>query len=107
MNWAYLGLAIIFEVCGTTFMKLSEGMTKMKFSAIMLVFYILSLSSLSLALKKIDVGVAYAVWSGIGIALITIVGTIFFKETLTIPKIIFIAFILVGAVGLNLFGTSH
>jgi len=107
MNWLYLGLAIVSEVCGTTFMKLSDGMTKLKFSVLMLVFYILSLSMLSLALKKIEIGVAYAIWSGIGIALITIVGIIFFKESISVSKIVFISFILVGAIGLNLFGTSH
>lgn len=107
MNWLYLGLAIVSEVCGTTFMKLSDGMTKIKFSVLMLVFYVISLSMLSLALKKIEVGVAYAIWSGIGIALITIVGIIFFKETISVPKIIFVLFILVGVIGLNLFGTSH
>jgi len=107
MNWLYLGLAIVSEVCGTTFMKLSDGMTKIKFSILMLVFYVLSLSMLSLALKKIEVGVAYAIWSGIGIALITTVGIIFFKETISVSKIIFILLILVGAIGLNLTSTTH
>jgi len=107
MNWVYLGLAIILEVCGTISMKLSDGMTDIKYAVVMLLFYILSLSALSLALKKIEVGIAYAIWSGIGIVLITSIGIIFFKETLSLPKIVCILLILVGAIGLNLFGTSH
>ncbi|MBP2645321.1 MAG: hypothetical protein H6Q75_761 [Firmicutes bacterium] len=107
MNWVYLGLAIIFEVCGTISMKLSEGMTSIKYSIVMLLFYILSLSVLSLALKKIEIGIAYAIWSGIGIVLITTIGVFFFKETLSISKVVCILLIIIGTVGLNLFGTSH
>ncbi len=107
MKWAYLGLAIIFEVCGTTFMKLSFGMTKLKFTILMLVFYVLSLSVLSLALKDIETGTAYAIWSGIGIALITTIGVLFFKESFTIQKVIFIGLIIIGAIGLNLSGAGH
>ena len=66
MSWFYLMLAIILEVSGTTSMKLSQGFTKTLPSIAMFIFYILSLISLTLALKKVDVSVAYAVWSGIG-----------------------------------------
>lgn len=107
ISWIYLAFAIIFEVCGTTLMKLSDGFTKIKFSIVMLVFYILSLSMLTLALKRIDIGVAYAVWSGFGIVLIATIGVMFFKEIITMQKIVFICFIIIGVIGLNLSGASR
>jgi len=64
MTWLYLVLAILLEVSGTTCMKLSEGFTRMVPSILLVVFYTLSLGMLTLALKKIDVSVAYAIWSG-------------------------------------------
>lgn len=102
MSLIYLFLAIIFEVSGTTFMKLSNGFSNIKYAAIMLIFYVLSLSTLTLALKRIQIGVAYATWSGIGIVLITIIGLIAFKEPINLKKAVFIGFILIGTVGLNL-----
>lgn len=107
MSWIYLALAIIFEVSGTTFMKLSNGFTDLKYAVLMLFFYILSLSLLSLALKQIEVSVAYAIWSGIGIALIATIGIMFFQESFTIQKIAFIGLIIVGAMGLNMTGMQH
>lgn len=107
MSWIYLALAIIFEVSGTTFMKLSDGFTDLKYAALMLIFYVLSLSVLSLALKEIEVGVAYAIWSGIGIALIATIGITFFQESLTIQIIAFVGLIIAGAVGLNMTGIQH
>ena len=86
MSWIYLVLAIIFEVSGTTFMKLSEGFVNIKYAIVMLFFYILSLSMLTLALKKLEIGIAYATWSGMGIILISIVGIIFFKDSINLQK---------------------
>lgn len=102
MSLIYLFLAIIFEVSGTTFMKLSNGFSNIKYAVFMLFFYVLSLSTLTLALKKMQIGVAYATWSGIGIVLITIIGLIAFKEPISLSKVVFISFILVGTIGLNL-----
>src|SRR3989338_1998353 len=68
MSW--LLLAIVLEVCGTTSMKLSEGFAKLLPSILIFVFYGLSFASLTIALKSIDVSIAYAVWSGVGTALI-------------------------------------
>lgn len=106
-KYIYLALAIIFEVLGTTSMKFSDGMRNIGFVVIMLTFYILSLSMLSIALKNWEVGVAYAIWSGFGIALITTIGIVFFNETISISKAIFILLIVIGAIGLNLVTTSH
>src|SRR5262245_19440227 len=107
MSWFYLALAILLEVSGTVSMKLSEGFTKVKPSIAMFVFYILSLSALNFALKRIDVGVAYAVWAGLGTALITAVGIFWFREAATTLKLVSIALIIIGVVGLNLGGAAH
>lgn len=107
MSWFYLVLAIILEVSGTTSMKLSQGFTKTLPSIVMFIFYILSLISLTLALKKVDVSVAYAVWSGLGTALIAVIGIFYFKEPNTIIKILSIGLIIKGVVGLNLSGGGH
>lgn len=107
MYWLYLTMAIILEVSGTTCMKLSQGFTKTVPSIFMLSFYLLSLGLLTIALKKIDVSVAYAIWSGLGTALIASVGILWFKEPLTALKIISIGLIIIGVVGLNLSGKMH
>jgi small multidrug resistance pump len=107
MNWLYLILAILLEVSGTTCMKLSEGFTKLVPSILLFVFYTLSLGMLTLALKRIDVSVAYAVWSGVGTALIATIGVLWFREPATAVKLISLALIVVGVVGLNLSGGAH
>jgi small multidrug resistance pump len=105
--WLYLALAILFEVTGTTCMKLSEGFTKLVPSILLFVFYSLSFGMLTLALKRIDVSVAYAVWSGMGTALIATIGVLWFKEPITALKLISLALIIGGVVGLNLSGGAH
>ena len=107
MMWLYLALAILFEVTGTTCMKLSEGFTKLVPSILLFVFYSLSFRMLTLALKRIDVSVAYAVWSGMGTALIATIGVLWFKEPITALKLISLALIIGGVVGLNLSGGAH
>lgn len=102
MSWIYLISAITFEILGTTLMKLSDGFSNVKYAIAMLIFYVLSLSMLTLALKKLEIGIAYAIWSGVGIVLLSIIGVIFFKESIDLPKIIFVSFILIGTIGLNL-----
>ena len=106
MGWLYLILAISFEVAGTTFMKLSEGFTKTVPSVAMFVLYILSLTALTFALKKFEVSTTYAIWSGLGTALITLIGVIVFKESVNMVKILSIALIIIGVVGLQL-STEH
>ena len=101
-SWIYLLLAIIFEVAGTTAMKLSEGFSKLGSSIAMAIFYLASLGALTLALKKIDVSVAYAIWAGVGTTLVAIIGIVYFKEEISTLKILSIAFIIIGVVGLHL-----
>ncbi len=104
--WLYLAIAIVLEVIGTTSMKLSEGFTKTIPSILMFVFYLASLAVLTLALKKIDVSVAYAVWAGLGTALIATIGIVYFHESATLLKIISILLIIAGVVGLHLSGAK-
>jgi len=107
MTWLYLILAILLEVTGTTCMKLSEGFTKTMPSILLFVFYILSFGMLTLALKRIDVSLAYAVWSGVGTGLIATIGILWFKEPASALKLISIGLIIVGVVCLNLAGGTH
>ena len=104
MSWLFLILAILLEVSGTTSMKLSQGFTKIVPSILLFLFYGLSLGALTLALKTIDVSVAYAVWSGLGTALIAAAGIIWFREPVTAVKVASIALIIIGVIGLNMSG---
>jgi small multidrug resistance pump len=106
MSWFLLVTAILFEVSGTTCMKLSYGFTRRLPTILMFVFYGLGFVPLNLALKRIDISVAYAIWSGIGTAIITTIGILWFKEPVNALKLISIALIIIGLVGLNLSG-SH
>ena len=102
MSWIYLFLAIILEVSGTTCMKLSQGFTKVWPSILLFVFYGLCFSFLTLALKEIEISVAYAVWSGMGTALIATIGILYFREPVTVIKITSLGLIIAGVIGLNL-----
>ncbi|MDD3582104.1 MAG: multidrug efflux SMR transporter [Desulfobacca sp.] len=104
MTWVFLILAIVLEVSGTISMKLSQGFTKFCPTLSMFLFYALSLASLTLALKKIEISLAYAVWSGVGTALIATAGIVWFREPLSVIKMISIGLVIVGIIGLNLSG---
>ncbi len=73
----------------------------------MFIFYLASLAALTMALKKLDVSMAYAVWAGLGTALIAVIGIFYFHESATFLKIISILLIIAGVVGLNLSGAKH
>jgi small multidrug resistance pump len=103
----YLLLAIVAEVTGTTFVKLSQGFTRLVPSVLLFIFYGLSLGFLGLALKKVDLSIAYAVWSGLGIAFIASVGILYFREPVTLMKMGSLALIVAGVVGLNLVGEAR
>lgn len=102
MKWTFLILAILFEVAGTSMMKLSNGFTKPIYSAFIFVCYLGSLSLLTLSLKYFQVSIAYAIWSGLGIISIALIGHFFFNENIDIVKAIFITLIVIGIIGLNL-----
>jgi small multidrug resistance pump len=107
MEWIYLIFAILSEIIATTLMKYSNGFSKLLPTAGSVIGYIISFSLLSLALKKIDVSVAYAIWSAAGIVILTVIGTAVFNESISLLKVVSILLIVLGVIGLNLSGVSH
>lgn len=102
-SYILLFFAIICEVIATSSLKLSNGFTNLVFSLITIIGYSASFYILSLALKTIPVGVAYAIWSGIGIVLISLIAWLFLKQTLDLAALIGMGFIMFGVVIINLF----
>ena len=101
MGWVLLIVAILLEVAGTTNMKLSEGFSRPVPSVLVLLFYALSIIALTFAVNRLDVSVAYALWSGMGTALVAIIGLWFFQESITIIKVVALGLIIVGVVMLH------
>jgi len=106
MGKLYLIIAILSEVIGTTALKASDGFTRVVPSLVVVVGYGIAFFCLSLTLRTIPVGVAYAVWSGVGIVLIAVVAYFRHGETLDTAAIIGISLILIGVVVLNLFSKA-
>lgn len=102
MGWVYLILAILLELFGTTMMKLSNGLTNIMPTAAMFAAYILCFVFLSLALKTIDMSVAYAIWSAVGIVLIALIGMLCFHESINIAKTTGIILIIAGVITVKL-----
>ena len=107
MEWIYLILAIIFEVTGTTLMKLSNGLTKLLPSIGMFISYVICFSILPLSLKKLPISLVYATWSSFGIVIIAIIGVLVFKESYNALKIVSILLTVCGVIGLNMSGAGH
>ncbi len=105
-HWTCLAIAIVAEVIGTSFLKSSEGFTRLLPSAIVVVTYVIAFYFLGLTLKTLPVGIAYAVWAGAGVALITLVGYLFFGQALDAPALIGIVLIASGVAVINLFSAS-
>ena len=104
MPWILLFVAILLEVAGITSMKLSRGFAEMIPSIAVPVFYVLSAAAVILALKRLDLSVTYAIWSGVGTALAAMIGISYFREPLTLFKIASLALVVLGVVGLSLAG---
>jgi small multidrug resistance pump len=105
--WFLLIAAITAEVGGTTCLKFSDGFSRLVPSLGVVVLYSLSFVFLASVLKTIDVGVAYAIWSGLGTALIAVIGILIFGEPLSAARMASLGFIIVGVVGLQLTGGVH
>lgn len=103
-GWTYLIASIVFEVIGTYAVKLSDGMTRLWPSVLVAISFAISFWLFALAVRTIALGVAYAVWSGTATAAITIIGVVYFKDSLTVIKIVSIALIVTGIIGLNISG---
>jgi len=99
MSWFFLFLAVLLEVAGTISMKISQGFTKLTPSLFIFIFYGLSFGALTVALKTINLSVAYALWAGIGTTLIAGVGILWFKEPATSLKLISLGLIILGVIG--------
>ena len=107
MSWLFLTLAIVLEVCGTTCMKLSEGFSRLIPSVLIFIFYGFSFTAFTLALKRIDLSFAYAVWAGLGVLLIGAIGILYFREPISVLKVISTILIIAGVVGLYASGTAE
>ncbi|WP_286911795.1 DMT family transporter [Flavobacterium sp. UBA4197] len=106
MKYVFLLIAIFFEVIATSALKSSEQFTKLWPSLIAVAGYAFAFYFLSLTLKTIPIGIAYAIWSGLGIVLISAIGYFAYKQTLDFPALIGIIFIIIGVLIINLFSKS-
>ena len=102
MHWVLLSLAILAELAGSTCMKLSNGFSNWYASVLTFVFYGISFSIFIFVLKHFDLSFVYALWAGVGILLVSIIGMTFFKEPVSLMKVVSILIIVVGVVMLNL-----
>jgi len=106
VSWVILFFAIVFEVAGTLTLKFTEGMTRLGPTVLMFAFYLVSLFGLSVAVSKIPVGTAYAVWSGVGTLMVALLGVFWLKEEVTVLRSASMLLIVIGVAGLYLTG-SH
>lgn len=105
-SWLFLALAIVAEVVATSALKSSEGFTRLAPTALVVVGYVIAFYFLALAIKVIPVGIAYAVWAGLGIVLISLIGWLVFQQKLDAPGVIGMALILSGVLVINLFSST-
>jgi multidrug transporter EmrE-like cation transporter len=106
LAWLFLVVAIGLEVIGTISLKFSNGFTDWRFTVLSLGVYGLSFWFLSMTLRIIPVGTAYAVWSGLGTASVALIGWLFLKEPMTAVKAVFLLMIIAGVVGLKTISTE-
>ncbi|WP_291369677.1 MULTISPECIES: multidrug efflux SMR transporter [unclassified Acinetobacter] len=106
LAYILLALAIISEVTGSTFLVKSEGFTQLVPSLLVFIFYVISFYLLSQVLKTIPLGIAYAIWSGVGIVLTALIGFFIFRQSLDLPAVIGIAMIIGGVIVMNVFSKS-
>ena len=102
--WLLLIGAVTMEVIGTTALKMSDGFTRLWPSATTVAAYMLAFIALGFVLKRMEVGVAYAIWAGLGTAMVAMVGVFFFGESMDWMKAGSLMLIVLGLVGLNLAG---
>ena len=106
MKWIYLAVAILAEIVATSALKSSDGFTRLLPSVVTVFGYVVAFYFLSLTLREVPVGIAYAIWSGVGIVLISIVGALVFKQHLDAPAMIGMGLIIAGVVVMNVFSKS-
>lgn len=102
MSWLILFIAILFEIAGTLLLKFTDGMTRLWPTVLMFACYLASLWGLSVAVRRIPVGTAYAVWSGVGTLLVAAGGVIWLKEPVTLVRFVSTVLVVAGVAGLYL-----
>jgi small multidrug resistance pump len=105
-QWVFLAVAIVSEVIATSALKASEGFTRLWPSFVVVVGYVIAIYFLSLSVKTIPLGIAYAIWSGAGVALIAMIAWVFYGQALDAAAVLGLALIIAGAVVLNVFSKT-
>lgn len=105
MHYVYLGIAIVSEVIGTSALKASKEFTQLWPSVVVVCGYVIAFYFLTLSLRHIAVGIAYAIWAGLGIVLITLAGRVLYRQVLDMPAVLGMLLIIIGVVVIHLF--SH
>ena len=103
MHYLYLALAILAEVIATTSLKATEGFTRLLPSIVVVIGYSISFYMLTLAIKKIPIGIAYAIWGGLGIVLVAFASYLFYQQKVDLPAVIGMTLIIAGIVVINAF----
>lgn len=106
MNWIYLAIAIACEVLATSALKATEGFTRWQPSVLVAVGYALAFYFLSLTLRSLPVGVVYAIWSGVGVVLVSVLGWFLYRQTLDTAALVGIGLIVAGVMVLHLFSKA-
>lgn len=106
MGYVYLLIAIVAEVIGTSALKAAEGFTRLVPSLVVVAGYGAAFYFLSLVLRTIPVGIAYAIWAGLGIVLITLVGMVAFRQAPDLPAVLGMALIIAGVLVIHLFSRT-
>ena len=106
IGYLYLAIAIVAEVAATSALKASEGFTRLGPTLIVVAGYGLAFYCLSLVLRTVPVGIAYAIWAGVGIVLIALIGWLVLRQPLDAPAVVGIALIVAGVVVIQLFSKS-
>ena len=107
MNWLYLALGILLATAGAVSMKVSDGLSKLRPTLLLLAFYAVAFYFIALALQKLDLSIIYAIWAGSSTVLLSVIGILYFSEKFTWLKAIAIVLIVAGVTGLRLSGAGH
>lgn len=107
IDWFYLAIAIVSEVMATSALKATEGFSRLIPSVLVVIGYGSAFYFLSLTLRSIPLGVAYAIWSGVGIALVSLVGWLLYRQSIDMAGGVGMALIVSGVLVINLFSRSH
>lgn len=107
MKYLYLAVAIVFEVIGSSFIKASDGFTKLWPTVLTFIAFVICFYALSIALRSIPLGIAYASWAGLGIVLTALVSVFVFKQSVDLPAILGMGLIIAGVIVINFFSKSN